>query len=383
MTTQERLVDPISTAELERRWSAVRAAMEDQGVDVLIMQNNNEFLGGYVKWFTDIPARNSYPHTILFPRDDKMTVVQMGPAGSERTVSGDDFANRGVAKILTNPSFSSVHYSKNYDAEQVADVLKKRNDRTIGLIGTGGMSHAFCEYLKNANGINAKFIDASELVDGIKAIKSDEECDRIKRTAIMQDEIVAEIAKSIRPGMKDSDVTALAQFTGQKLGSEQGIFLGISAPMGQVARFNQRHHQNRELRDGDYLPLLVENNGAGGFYTEIARTFVLGKASQELIEGLEMVTEAQRYTLTNMKPGTPCKDIFLAHNEFMESRKLPRESRLYAHSQGYDMVERPLIRDDETMAIAENMNFAVHPGYVNDKVFAVICDNYIIGKDGP
>lgn len=382
MSGNERLVDPISTQELERRWAATRTAMDDEGIDVLIMQNNNEFLGGYVKWFTDNPARNSYPHSVMFPKDDGMTVVQQGPMGREKVISDDDFANRGVRKILTNPSYSSAAYSRHYDAEQIAGELKKRNDRTIGLVGTGGMSHAFCEYLKNGSGLNTKFVDASELVDTIKAIKSDEELDRIRKTAAMQDAVIAELAKSIRPGMKDSDVAALAQYTGQKLGSEQGIYLGTSAPVGQVSMFAQRHNQNRELKDGDHLTLLVENNGAGGFYTEIARTFVLGPASQELIEGLERVVEAQKNTLDLLKPGTPCKDIFLAHNEFMRARNLPEENRVYAHGQGYDMVERPLIRDDETMAIAENMNIVVHPAYVTDKIFAIICDNYLITGDG-
>jgi hypothetical protein len=45
----ERLIAPISSAELERRWAAVRAAMAGRGIDVLVMQNSNEFSGGYVK----------------------------------------------------------------------------------------------------------------------------------------------------------------------------------------------------------------------------------------------------------------------------------------------------------------------------------------------
>ena len=47
----------------------------------------------------------------------------------------------------------------------------------------------------------------------------------------------------------------------------------------------------------------------------------------------------------------------------MKKHGFEPEIRLYAHSQGYDMVERPMIRADETMPIEENMNFAVHPGY--------------------
>jgi Xaa-Pro aminopeptidase len=67
----------------------------------------------------------------------------------------------------------------------------------------------------------------------------------------------------------------------------------------------------------------------------------------------------------------------------MRKRGLPPELRLYSHGQGYDMVERPLIRRDETMALAAGMNLAVHPGYETPEIFAVICDNYLIGADGP
>src|ERR1700732_1244976 len=37
----ERLLTPISTAELERRWAAVRSEMGARGIDALVMQNNN------------------------------------------------------------------------------------------------------------------------------------------------------------------------------------------------------------------------------------------------------------------------------------------------------------------------------------------------------
>src|SRR4051812_23313796 len=71
----ERLISPISTAELDRRWTAVRAAMAAQGIDVLVMQSSNEFSGGYVKWFTDLPSGNGTMTTVIVPKDDLMTVV--------------------------------------------------------------------------------------------------------------------------------------------------------------------------------------------------------------------------------------------------------------------------------------------------------------------
>ena len=80
MALSERLNTPISTAELERRGRSVRAAMEKDKIDVLLMQNNNDHMGGYVRWFTDMPATNGYPNTVVFPRDDEMTVVCQGPS---------------------------------------------------------------------------------------------------------------------------------------------------------------------------------------------------------------------------------------------------------------------------------------------------------------
>src|SRR5262249_58956776 len=100
---------------------------------------------------------------------------------------------------------------------------------------------------------------------------------------------------------------------------------------------------------------------AGGFFADTARTVVLGKPATELIDGFEAMREVQDYTLAMMTPGASCRDIANAHDAYMKKHGFPPEIRLYAHSQGYDMVERPMIRADESMPIASNMNFAVLP----------------------
>ena len=46
------------------------------------------------------------------------------------------------------------------------------------------------------------------------------------------------------------------------------------------------------------------------------------------------------------------------------------------------MVERPLIREDETMRLEAGMNLAVHPGYESVSQWAVICDNYLVETAG-
>jgi Xaa-Pro aminopeptidase len=379
----ERLLNPISARELERRWAAARKDMAERDIDALVMQNNNDWLGGYVRWFTDTPLSNGYPRSVIFPASDAMTVVDMGGRGVRREVDGADEVNRGVAEMIFTPAFTSVAYTDAYQAELVAAELKRRGYRTIGWVASGAMPHAFVARVERELAGKAKFVDATEFVDRLKAIKSKEEKELIRKAARMQDEVFARVLAKIRPGMTDNDVTALAQYEGRLLGSEQGLFLGSSAPLGQASRFLDRHQQARRLKPGEHFSLLIENNGPGGFYTEIARTVVLGKASNELIDGFESMKEAQAHTLRLLKPGASCADIAKSHDEYMRARGLPAELRLYCHGQGYDLVERPLVRADETMAIEEHMNLAVHPGYETPSIFAVICDNYFIEAGGP
>jgi Xaa-Pro aminopeptidase len=380
--TAERILTSISDHELERRWKATRREMRDRGIDALIMQATNDWLGGGVKWFTDLPATNGYPRTVIFYADEPMTVVEMGPFGTQHRLDGNDPVHRGVGERLLTPSFHSIAYTHEYDAQLAVAALRRHPHRTVGLIAEGAMPHAFVAGIRSSL-TNTSFVDPTEFIDRLKAIKSPEEIALIRRTAEMQDAIFAKVLESIRPGQRDVDIAALAQYEGQRLGSEQGIFLGGSSPMGERSPFVPRFMQGRTLREGDHLSLLIENNGPGGFYTEIARTIVLGRASNELSDGFEAVKQAQAHTLSVMRPGTPCREVAAAHDAFMKQRGLPPELRVYAHGQGYDMVERPLIRRDETMPLEVGMCLAVHPGYETPSLFAVICDNYLMEADGP
>ena len=378
-----RLNTAISSAELGRRWSAVRAAMAEHRIDVLLMQANNDFMGGYVKYFTDVPATNGYPVTVVFPGDEGMTVVGQGPFGVVRELPPEgDGLRRGTARFMGTPSYASAHYTAGYDAALAERALERFAGATVGLLGTAAISFALVDSLKRGKLSKTTFVDASDLVDRIKSVKSEEELSLIRRTAAMQDAAMEAVFKAVRPGMRDLEVAAVAEQVGHSLGSEQGLFLCASAPVGVSAMFGNRHLQNRVIEPGDQYTLLVENNGAGGFYTELGRTCVLGKPSQEMKDEFAFVLEAQKLMLELLKPGASCTDIFESYNAFMRKNGRPEERRLHCHGQGYDMVERPLIRFDETMPIQKNMNIVIHPTYATARTFSWVCDNFLIGESG-
>ena len=180
----ERINAPVSTAELERRWAAVRAAMEERGIDALLLQANNDFMGGYLKWFTDLPATNGYPATVVFPREERMTMIGQGPlnAVTEYPPEGDAL-RRGVARFIGSPSYVAAGYSMANDTALAARALAPWARGTIGLVAPGGIGHSLVDGLQKGECAGARWVDASDLVDAIKAVKSDEEIAALARSA--------------------------------------------------------------------------------------------------------------------------------------------------------------------------------------------------------
>lgn len=382
---EDRRCHPTSRPELERRWAAVRAQMPEAGIDALIIQgmNNANGTGGYYRWFTGISVYSSYPQTVVVPREGLMTVIWHGAFNEESKLDGKNPEWPGIGFRLGAPAFPGVNYCSVYEAELAAKEVQKRGYRTVGIVAPQNMLFGFGwklrELLRDVN-----FVDATDLVDPVKAVKSPEEISFIRQTAVMQDEIIRKVRAHIRPGLRDFEVMAYAQYVGQLMGSETGYFLGSSAPPGQPAGMRRRSEQNRVIREGDLFMFQAENTGPGGLFVHHGRVFSLGKPSQEVMDLFNQMVEAQDYTIGLLGPGASCRDIFTEYNAYMRSRGLPEEKRLHCHGQGYDVVERPLIRNDESMMIEANMNIGIHPspGLSNPCIFVTVCDNFLVGTDG-
>jgi Xaa-Pro aminopeptidase len=374
------LTTSISTQELERRWKAARKMMREEKIDYLVMQNDNEWLGGYVKWFIDIPARNGYPTTVIFPIDDEMTTITSGgkPPGD---LGPPAWAMRGVKNRLTAPYFRSLCYSNTYDAELAVKALKISKKAKIGIVGKGSMSATFYEYLVKSLP-DATYVDFTDAIDQIKAIKSDEEIELIRKTVALQDEAIEYAKTVIRPGRRDFEIIADIIHKVTLLGSEEQLVIGGSGPMGKPVPMQKRHFQNRVVGEGDQFTLMIEVNGPGGMYGEIGRIFFLGKVPSELRDAYELCKETQKVTLKLLRPGADAGEIWRANNEFLSRKGQLPETRLYAHGQGYDLVERPAIREDEPMTLQARMNVTVHPTIGSDKIWVWVCDNYLITETG-
>jgi Xaa-Pro aminopeptidase len=239
------------------------------------------------------------------------------------------------------------------------------------------------DYLRRGSLSQAEIVDSTDLLDRIKAIKSDEELRLIRGVAAQQDEAMGIAFAAVKPGMEEKQVAELANHHMRSRGSMQGILMTGSGPVGTPSGITMPFMQGRRVEAGDQFHFLLEVNGREGFFTELGRFGMMARIPQEIQEQFDLLLEARQVSLERMRPGASPRDIWEAHNSFFRARGLKEETRLYSHSQGYDLVERPLIRSDEDMLLEENMVFAVHPMLATPTSFTWICDNFLVRRDGP
>lgn len=374
----ERIRFPIPTRELERRWSLVREAMKREGIDSLVMQNDNQWLGGYVRYFTDLPSEQAYPYTVVFPVNDEMSVIS---SGSPVPPPPPDWASRGIKEKMGLSYFRTFHYTNNIDAEAIVNVIKRRNDKRVGMVNLGLIPAATYIYMKEQLP-EVELVDATDLVDDIKAIKSDIEIEYILKAVHIQDMVAAAVPSILRPGKYEYELRSEITRILTDLGSEeQWIMIGSAKPGDNTGQY-PTFLQNRRIEKGDQVLIMIEVNGPGGYYGELGRTWCLGEPPKDLLYCWDTALEAQKLCASLLKPGAKPGDILKANNEFLVSKGFDGEERLFGHGQGYDLIERPALRPDEKMLLEAGMLIALHPIANNNRAYAFCCDNYLIKENG-
>lgn len=369
---------PRTRGEMERRWALARQVMEKAGLDMLLAQNDNQFLGGYVRWFLDVPAVQGYPMTVLFAADGGMTTITHGAPEFPLL---PEWAMRGPTERLSSPYIRSLNYTDLYDAKLIAEKLAAKGVKRLGIVGRAELNHALVDYVR-AN-TKVEIVDATRLIDAVKGPKSEEELVCVRASAAMHDEVMAYAAEILRPGMREYELNAALVKKLIELGSEEQLIMIGSAPAGQCAGIQYTHYQNRVIEKGDVLTVMVECSGPGGYYCEMGRSFALGcEPGSGLVELFAQSREVQRRTAAMLTPGMPVREVTAKVNEILKEMHLPEDRRIFTHGQGYDLIEAPGFALEDDFVLQANMCIAVHPTYVTPEGFGFCCDNYLVTDQG-
>ena len=134
----------LSQHELERRWEGLRKRMAAKKIDYLVVQSQNRGVGGYFRYFTDLPGGN-YPNAAVFPLEGDMAIISHGPASPAPPANPPDWALREGKVKFNTPAFPNVWWEDGWDAEKAVAYMLKKKPRKVGFVGMGNMSAALYE----------------------------------------------------------------------------------------------------------------------------------------------------------------------------------------------------------------------------------------------
>lgn len=374
----------ISQHELERRWKALRERMAAKKIDYLVIQSQNRGVGGYFRWFSDLPGGN-YPNTAVFPLDGEMTIISHGPASPAPPANPPNWALRGGKEKLNTPAFPNVWWEDSWDADKAVEVMMRKKPKTVGLVGLGNMSAALYENVKKGLP-KVTVINATDLVDEIRMVKSEEELSLHREAAYMH-EMSYEVAKeAIEPGRTIEEVILDIRIAQMEAGSEeQQVAIAFGQP-GESHHPAQMSWGNttirRKLREGDIVNLLVESSMAGGYWYDMRRFFSIGPVPAAYQEAWRIVREARAIMAENCKPGVLPGVAVKACDKFLKSKGCPPENRVSGHGQGLDLVERPVFLKDEVCKLEVGMIVCLHPTAKTKHAAVCLSDTYVVSASG-
>ena len=373
----------LASHELERRWKAVRQRMAARGIDFLVVQSQQRFAGGYFRWFTDIPGAN-FPISAVFPLDDDMTIIAHGPPAPEPPGNPGKWSLRGVKERLNTPALPNVWLEDAWDAEQAAAVILRKKPRTVGLVGLGNMSGAmYLNLVKGLQGVT--FVNASDMVDEVRMVKSEEELRLHRESAVLHEMGYAIAKRAIAPGRTAGEAMEEIRHAQVLAGSEEQQISMTFGPT-DAAPFSQHNWGNtyirRPFREGDIVNLLIESSAAGGYFYDLRRFLCIGSVPKELHRAYAIAKEARLIMMEKLRPGVTPKVALGASDRFLKGKGFPPETRMAGHGQGLDIGERPIMRADEPAIMESGMVLSVHPTARTKHMAVCIADTHVITESG-
>ena len=370
-----------SRIEFDQRIDKTRKAMEQAGVDLLVVSDpsNMAWLSGYDGW-------SFYTHqAVLVPMQGELVWWGRGmdALGAKRTVIMSD-------ENIIGYDDAYVQNPNQHPMETLIELLFERGWEKL-VIGLEMDNYYFsaAAYQSLIMGLpNVIFKDTTGLVNWQRAIKSETEIKYMRRAARIVEKMHAMIVEKAEPGMRKNDLVAEIYHTAiSGADGYWGDYPAIvpMAPSGMDATAPHLTWDDRPLKQGECT--FFEIAGAHKRYQcPQSRTLYLGKPPQKYDDAEKAVLEAIDAGLEQAKPGNHCEDIANAFNQRLNKLGFEKESRCgYAIGISYppDWGERTMsFRRGEMSILKPGMTFHFMPALWLDDGGLEITEPILITEQG-
>jgi len=342
-----------SLAEYVERLAKTRSAMAKAGLELLVVSDpsNMAWLTGYDGW-------SFYVHQcVLVPPDGEPVWFGRGQDanGAKRTswLAHDN--------IVGYPD----HYVQSPDRhpmEVLARLIGERGwDRlSIGVEMDNYWFSAAAYATLQRQLPNARFSDATALVNWQRAVKSPQELEYMRRAARIVEAMHQRILDKIEPGMRKCDLVAeiydVAIRGVDGFGGDYPAVVPL-LPSGEEASAPHLTWDDRPLRTGEGT--FFEIAGCyRRYHCPLSRTVFLGKPTQAFLDAEAAVLEGMDAGLAAARPGNTCEDIANAFFAVLRRHGIVKDNRT-----GYPIgLSYPPDWGERTMSLRPGDRTVLQPG---------------------
>ena len=360
-------------AEYNRRIKATTAAMAKQGLDGLLMfqQESMFYLTGYDTFGF------CFFQCLYLGADGRLALLTRSPdlRQARHTSIIDDI------RIWTDAAGAKP-------ATQLRDMLEslKLKGKRLGVENQSyGLTHASGKQLDAALDGFCKLSDASDLVNMIRVVKSPAELKYVRKAGELGDAALKAAIRKTKAGADEGEILAAQQaavFAGGGDYPANEFIIGS----GQDALLCRYKSGRRKLSKRDQLTL----EWAGvyrHYHAAFMRTLIVGKPTKHHAAMDEACREALAAVEEQLVPGRTAGDVFAAHARVMDAHGM-KDHRLNAC--GYSLgakftpswMDAPMFYKDNPVVIGPGMVFFAHMILMNSDAGAAYClgRTYIIGE---
>ncbi|WP_274424376.1 M24 family metallopeptidase [Chelativorans sp. YIM 93263] len=373
---------PFTVQEYANRLEKTRQAMEAQGMDILFVEDPSS-----MAWLTGYDGWSFYVHqgVLVFKDDDPIWWGRsMDGNGAIRTCYMDD------ERVLRYPDHY-IQANAFHPMQNLAEIIRAHGygNQRIGVELENYYFSAKAYLVLKEELPDAKFIDATGLVNWQRAVKSDEELAFMRRAARISEKIIDGIVERIEPGVKKNDLVAEIYADAIRgVDDDWGEYPAIVPllPTGSDAAAPHLTWDGRRFEEGHAT--FFEIAGCyRRYHAPFCRTIFLGTPPQYMLEAEKALVEGIEAGLEAARPGNRAGDVADALYCALERAGIKRDGRCgYSIGISYppDWGERTisLRREDETV-LEPGMTFHFMPGLWMADWGLEITESILIKEEGP
>ncbi|WP_285294904.1 ectoine hydrolase DoeA [Aureimonas altamirensis] len=340
-------------AEYASRLQKTRKAMAAKGIDLLYVSDpsNMAWLTGYDGW-------SFYVHQgVIVPPEGEPVWYGRGQDanGAKRTayLSHDNIV--GYADHY-------VQSTERHPMDYLSEVLRERgwDGLTVGVEMDNYWFSAAAYASLRAHLPDARFVDATGLVNWQRAVKSPQELDYMRIAAKIVGAMHKRIVDTIEPGMRKCDLVAEIYDAGTRgidgFGGDYPAIVPL-LPSGADASAPHLTWDDRPMRTGEGT--FFEIAGCyKRYHCPLSRTVFLGKPTQAFLDAEKATLEGMEAGLAAARPGNTCEDIANAFYAVLRKYGIVKDNRT-----GYPIgLSYPPDWGERTMSLRPGDKTVLQPG---------------------